>query len=148
MDSELIEHLTSAANARSGLRVLTPADAERVRIAVASRFGFDPEKVWWWTSEGSRGQARRYEGSDGLGELRRALAEMEAPLYLVATDDSGPPWLCIEGTAEALIELVGETRFFEYFVVDRELTQVVFDTHHNTLVLFGQTAGAPTGDAT
>lgn len=50
------------------------------------------------------------------------------------TDDSQPPWICIRGEKDLLIELLREHRFFEYFVVDMEAKWIIFDTHHDVIM--------------
>ena len=68
--------------------------------------------------------------------LRDLIGNAES-VFLVPTDDESPPWPVFTGSIFYVIELLKEIRFFEYFLTDKNGTWVIFDTHHNTLVVTG-----------
>lgn len=104
--------------------------------SLASRHGIDPCLVYWWTGKASADQTILYDGSDeGLSCLAKLLAEVNGEICLVASDERALPWPIWTLQASELIPLLGELPFFEYFVVLDDGATLLFDTHHNTLVV-------------
>ena len=56
-------------------------------------------------------------------------------IYLVVTNEQHYPWLVIAMPAGDVQGLLLELPYFEYFVFDDAMERVVFDTHHNSLIL-------------
>ena len=104
--------------------------------SLASRHGIDPCLVYWWVGKASADQTIRYDGSDeGLSCLADLLAEANGKICLVASDERALPWPVWTLQVSELIPLLGELPFFEYFVVLDDGATLLFDTHHNTLVV-------------
>ena len=80
-------------------------------------------------------------GATGLA-VRAVLAEpplrrAETAYLLAVTGDDPPPWTWIEGSPQGLLDLLGESPFFEYFLTDPAVSWVIFDTRHNQFVVAG-----------
>lgn len=133
---ELKESLARFAGRRADLRVLDADETERLTWDVASRFVEDPSCLWWWESLLGVSQSIEYHG-DGLKLLSTLLAARSGELTLFVTDEQRPPWMALRGSRDALIELLGDHQSFEYFVVDDSLDWIIFDTHHDCLVIVG-----------
>ncbi len=104
--------------------------------SLASRHGIDPCLVYWWAGKASADQTIQYDGSDeGLSCLADLLAEANNEICLVASDERALPWPVWTLQVSELIPLLGELPFFEYFVVLDGGATLLFDTHHNTLVV-------------
>lgn len=84
--------------------------------------------MWWWRLK-----------SDNLTELLRSLIGTDdGQAYLLVTDDEPPPWPIYQGPWSALIGVVLEQHFFEYALVASDLSWIVFDTHHDELIVAGR----------
>jgi len=94
--------------------------------------------VWWW--EGLPDQAMRvpYADQEGLHIVLKIISETSDRLILFVTDDSCAPWMCVSGTASGLVDMLREQRFFEYFIVNSTMDWILFDTHHNSIVILGE----------
>jgi len=137
MDDELVKSIRDYVFASREVMALDDDKAEKLRLLVADRFNLPRNHVWWWESLPKAAVCLSYGGGDeGLERLSTVLPA-GASLRLFATDDSLPPWPCVCGTSTALIDMLREQRFFEYFIVDPELNWIVFDTHHNVLMAYG-----------
>ena len=147
MDAELSAAISNYVIANGGTRVLVPDEAEFVRAQVARRFGFTDKQTWWWNYVPSPIKSVTYPDGDGLRRLAEILPLGEQRLFLFTTDDDPPPWLCVSGPRQAVLDLVAELRFFEFFIVDEKMTWIVFDTHHNTLIGHGNELSITGGDA-
>ena len=136
MDTQLINSIKKHASTSATLRLLEPHEADQLRISVANRFGFPETLVWWWETLPNDATHLSYSDDNGFDKLRQILSTKSGPLCLFVTDDEPPPWPCITGPIEPLIRLLKEERFFEYFIVDHNLDWILFDTHHNKLILW------------
>jgi hypothetical protein len=114
-----------------------PVDrADALLKSLAARHGIDPRHVFWWVGKASADHAIQYDSSDeGLSCLDELLAEVNGEMYLVASDERALPWPIWTLQASELIPLLGDLPFFEYFVVLDGGATLLFDTHHNTLVV-------------
>jgi hypothetical protein len=137
MDTDLFDAIKDYASNHQEVKVLDPDEAERLRNLVADHFCFPKDGIWWWQSAPGSSMMIPYEGTDGLERLLGILRDIGAPAYLFITDDEPAPWPCVSGHPHALVDMVREQRFFEYFVVDPEMKWIIFDTHHNSLVCYG-----------
>ena len=134
MDAALRNDLFAFVARIPSARWLGDDEAESLRVRVAARFGWVEGRLWGWEARPAHATSISYGGTDGVARLEELLPASSAPLYLFVTDDEAPPWPCVCAPKSVLAELVREHRFFEYFVVDAALEQIVFDTHHDTLV--------------
>ena len=134
IDTELLDELSAVAKAQS-IDELSPSAADQVVQSVAASLLESKPGTWWWTS--LREESFKVDYTDeGLSLLAKLLDDMGS-VCLVATDDEPPPWPVFEGPVDAIIELVSQQRFFEYFVTAPPYDWAVFDTHHNLLVAAG-----------
>ncbi|BCX42216.1 MULTISPECIES: hypothetical protein [Stenotrophomonas] len=104
--------------------------------SLAGRHGIDPRRVYWWAGIATADQTIQYDDSDeGLSCLAELLVEVNGEMCLVASDERALPWPIWTLQASELIPLLGELPFFEYFVVLDGGATLLFDTHHNALVV-------------
>lgn len=136
---ELLKSIRRYLSEHPEIKVLEAEESERLRLLIASRFGLVTERTWWWERLPKEAVSLPYSDEEGLDLLLNILPTPTAPFWLFVTDDNPPPWTCIYGTGTNLIEMLREQRFFEYFIVNAGLNWMVFDTHHNTLVMLGTT---------
>jgi len=132
--SDLYEAISQYVATNDTVTVLGEVDAEQLRRNVRDRFGLQEELVWWWEGLSTKASSISYGSEDGLDVLISVLPTTAENLYLFATDDEAPPWVCVSGTGQALVALLRELPCFEFFVVDAMLTWIVFDTHQNQLI--------------
>ena len=134
MDTQLIKSIKSYTNRSTTLKFLEPHEADQLRATIARRFGFPESRIWWWETLPNDGIS--YSDNKGFDKLEQLLSAKKSPLYLFVTDDEPPPWPCITGPLESLVQLLREERFFEYFIVNHNLDWILFDTHHNRLIIW------------
>jgi hypothetical protein len=131
IDKELVE----------GLRALLPEctrdESDALLAAVKARFQIDHTATWWWTAIGVGAEIIAYDGADPTPRLRALLGNEGTKAFLIATDDGAPPWPVFRGGWLELVRAVLEQRYFAYALVAEDLSWIVFDTHHNQLVIAG-----------
>lgn len=72
---------------------------------------------------------------EGLARLKALLTSAQGEIQLIVSDERPPPWPVWSLQPSALVPLLGELPFFEYAVVLEGGATLVFDTHHNTLLV-------------
>lgn len=136
VDEDLLKELKTAARKVGGVNQLPDEEtAERI-TKLAETFIADRTIRWWWKSLTKTSQCISYDSEDGLPVLAR-LVEPKSEVILVVTDDNDPPWQAYVGSIEQIVKLLGECRFFEYFLTDPDGNWIIFDTHMNELVITG-----------
>jgi len=138
VDKHLISDIHEYAERHPGLEFLDANAAELLRKEVGRRFAFPENHRWWWQTVPSAARIVSYAEGEGLKKLRAMVGAQTGHVCLFVTDDEDPPWPCVKGSIEDAITMVGEQRFFEYAIVDINMTWIVFDTHMNTLVYVTQ----------
>ena len=136
MNRTLREELLAHCQAAEGIRMLDPEEAAAFVERVAERHVLDRHRTWWWEALVPPVERLAYGSSDGLALLESKLGR-ERTLWLAATDDEPPPWSVVRGTTRQILELLRDCRWFEYWVSDEAASFVVFDTHHQELVIAG-----------
>lgn len=142
IDGDLGREIGEKVEKTPGGSRLSDAQAAELLDALAERVLRDDSVTWWWTALAVPHQTISYGDGDGLDELAR-IVPLEARVLLVITDDEARPWPVFSGVASALLAVLRGVRFCEYFFVDPALSWLVFDTHHNQLVVTGSMLPTP-----
>jgi len=104
--------------------------------ALAHRHGIAPDRVLWWDgAPATQVHACYDDGMQGLARLEELLAPAQGEIQLIVSEECAPPWPVWSLQASELLPLLGELPFFEYAVVLEGGATLVFDTHHNTLLV-------------
>ena len=140
MDKELTDELGVQIEQGLSLKLLSKSDARKITDLVADRFIEDTSRVWWWEGLKQTPQEIHYGDEVGWDHIPALLKNISQQIYFIPTDDEPNPWPIYSGTCEEVIGLLREMWRFEYILVGRNLDWLVFDTHHNTLVIVGSIA--------
>lgn len=137
--ADLLRELRSSLPRFPSVRELDSRTADELADRIAQRYVADPDMIWWWESLSQPSATIDYGEKVSLDVIRQLLpADVEA--RLLVTDDAAPPWPLFAGKLEHLLEYLGEQPQMEYILADPDLDWLIFDTHHNTLVLLGRLA--------
>ena len=130
---------STLATAISDLLERGPFPTDRAALlldSLAVRHGIDSRRIFWWAGAPLMDREIQYEGSEeGLSRLSVLLADVRGEICLVASDKRASPWPVWALRPGEVIPLLGELPFFEYFLVLDGGATLLFDTHHNTLVV-------------
>ena len=91
------------------------------------------EKIWLWDS--IKEPYTSYQPEDGMEELKSILKQKGA-YWFIASDENGKYWI-LEGTGEAIISALSETRHFEYCITNKEISWLICENHHGVMILKG-----------
>ena len=140
MDSELIQEICKNIGSSNTIRELSETDARDLIDRIATHYIVDRNRVWWWESLAEKPVIIDYGdyGEDpGWDYCMELIQSPKHPVYLVVTDDYPEPWPVFKGSISAVASLLANLWLFEYIIVDENLSWVIFDTHHNCLVVTG-----------
>ena len=91
------------------------------------------DRIWLWDS--IREPYTNYQPEDGVEELRYLLSESES-YWFIASDEDGKYWV-LEGTGSSIVNALSETRYFEYYITNKDITWLICENHHGVMVLKG-----------
>ncbi|WP_421797850.1 hypothetical protein [Haliscomenobacter sp.] len=137
--SELIEQIDKTI-IQNGLNLFkltqdnTSLLLEQLRVA----FNLNFNQLFLWETKVEKSSSWEY-GDDWDSIFSKLLNQyFPSSVYLVVTDDEFYPWVVNAGDKVSVIALLYQQQFFEYFIFDDLIEKILFDTHHNNLVLFEQ----------
>jgi hypothetical protein len=125
------------AAARADLALLDDQELADLVEAIAERYLAGRQSLWWWNNLKVPSKTVVYGKEDGLALLRDLLPE-RTDLVLVVTDEAVAPSGAARGNAAHLVQLLRDCWGFEFALVPGDLAWIVFDTHHNALVIAGR----------
>lgn len=141
MGAELVAAMRADARDLPSITELSVEDAADYLRALIATYVQDPNRVWLWESLKPPHKEFCYGDGNGL-QLVCDLIRGNPRVCLMVTDDESPPWPAFEGSLQQIVELIGRQHFFEYALVDPKLDWVLFDTHHNSIVVAGSLASS------
>lgn len=139
IDPELTDTIRRTIQIFPGVKELPAVEAAELLSAAAKRHLMDPAQLWWWMTPSGAHQTIHYGDSNGLDKVAD-IVPARGLAFLAVTDDEPRPWPVFEGTTGELIAVLRKVRFCEYFLGAVDLEWLVFDTHHNDLVIMGSLA--------
>lgn len=137
MNNELIQELRKNLVSIDTICELSEVDARSLIDGIAARYIADRSRIWWWEGLAEKPLVIDYGEDLGWDYIVKLVQPPEHQVYLVATDDDPEPWFVFKGSVSAVANLLGNMWRFEYIIVDVDLSWVIFDTHHNSLVVVG-----------
>ena len=137
MDTELVEELRKTIDKLGSINELNEEDSKSLVDDLAVQYIADRNLVWWWEGLLDKPVVINYGDSLGWDYIVKLVRSPDQNVYLVATDDNAEPWEVFEGSLAAVVMLLENMWRFEYIIVDVNLSWIIFDTHHNSLVVAG-----------
>ena len=137
IDPNLFKEIREIVACHQDLRELDSSEAESIVGKIVEKFVEDVNQVWWWRSLKRESVTLPYDEADCFGLLTRLLGSETTEVFLIVTDDEPQPWLMFSGQFESIRTVLTELRFFEFFITNQDCSWLVFDTHHNALVVVG-----------
>ncbi len=121
----------------SGLKFLRMNNWQWILDRLAEEFLSDGkrslDRIWLWDSIKEPYQS--YQPDNSLEELASLLTDSETYWFIVS-DEDGKYWV-LEGTGEAIVRLVSDTYYFEYYITDKNISWMICENHHGVMVLKG-----------
>jgi hypothetical protein len=122
-------------------RLLGPYEYESVLRVVTEQFlnvgtsGLD--HYWWW--EHFKGPTASFQ-MHGAYQLLPELLPPDQALWFIAQDSSkeNARFWVYEADAEAIVQVLAESPYFEYYVVSKKRDWLLCENHHEVLTAVGE----------
>lgn len=123
----------------SGMQIdeLNDDSSKQIINDIAEQYVIDRDFIWWWECLSKENTIIDYDDGLGWDCFAKFIQPLEQQVYIVVTDDEPEPWSIYKGSLLAVIDLLNNMWRFEYFIISEDLSWVIFDTHHNSLVITG-----------
>jgi hypothetical protein len=89
--------------------------------------------IWLW--EVIAEPYTSYQSNNGIDELKALLTPLECYWFIVSDEDR--KYWVLDGTGEAIIKVLLEMRYFEYYITNKNMTGLVCENHHNVILIKG-----------
>lgn len=123
----------------SDIRLLPDAEGFRVFSTALSQFVASGNRRWWW--EDFNLPATRIgfpDSSLGLQLLVKIVPSAEDKVWLIIEDDQLPFFPVCEANTTIIQAVIGECYHHEYYIIAKDFSWLVCDTHHNEIIAIGQ----------
>lgn len=137
MDTELVNEIRGLTKKINGFIELNKGDSIKAINMVAEKYIKNRANTWWWEELAQNSITLNYEDDDGLFLLKNVVGNDNTLVKLFITDDEPEPWPVFQGEIKMITDIISEQRFFEYFITANDFSWLIFDTHHNSLIVLG-----------
>jgi len=137
MDIELLSEIHNEMTNIGGIIEISDDKASSITNKIAKNYINDRSLVWWWEGLSVSHFEINYGDEYSWLIIKKIVPNMNQSVYLFVTDDEPEPWPVFNGSLKNIGELISELWRFEYFITDENFEWLIFDTHHNTLVISG-----------
>ena len=124
------------------MRLLAPSQSETVFLAALNHFVTSGDRRWWWEDFRKPGKSVTFEDGEGWRHVPKIAPDAKESVWLIAEDDSLPHYPVFETTPEVASLVIGECYGFEYYLVAKDLSWLICETHHNVLCAVGSVVEA------
>jgi hypothetical protein len=117
--------------------LLPQEDSGRIYASALQRFVGSADRRWWWEAFREPGVSLPFVDGDGWRKLPSIVPNASEPIWLIAEDDQLPQYPVFEMSADVAAKIIGECYGFEYYLVAKDLSWLVCETHHNVVCAIG-----------
>jgi hypothetical protein len=117
-------------------RALLDAEGWEVFHAALTKFTGGDDRRWWWEAFSDEAIGRRVK--DGWRLLTTLVPEPDGLVWFIAEDTDLPFYPVYETTPAAVERILGECFAFEYYLVAKDLSWLLCENHHDSLIGVGE----------
>jgi hypothetical protein len=122
----------------SAIRLLADEECRTVLNEVVSHFVESGDRRWWWEDFCLPSTSVRFANQQGFLYLEKLVPDKREKCWLIVEEDGLPFYPVYEATPEASQAVIGECYAFEYYLVAKDLSWLICETHHNVLIAIGE----------
>lgn len=136
MDNELIIEINEFIKTKKlDCYSVQESSAKNMLENLANVFSFDLSNKYLWENAYIKEEIAYADSSEWEVFLSALLRNFNERVYLVVTDDNFYPWPVFDCKAESIVDILKEQQYFEFFIFDKSMKYILFDTHANELLL-------------
>jgi len=123
-------------------RLLPSHESDELYHKVLNHFVASGDRRWWWEDFRLPGKSVTFDSGDGWKRLPQIAPNPTEFVWFIAEEDSLPYYPVFETTPEIASLVIGECYAFEYYIVAKDLTWLLCETHHNVMHAIGASVEA------
>lgn len=120
------------------LRELPEAESEAVFRAALGRFVASGDRYRWWEDFRSPGKSVHFPAGDGWRHLIEVAPNADEKVWFIVQEDSLSHYPVFETTTRHAVAVVGESYGFEFYLVAKNLSWLLCETHHDVVCAIGE----------
>ncbi|GAB2902299.1 hypothetical protein GCM10027046_34210 [Uliginosibacterium flavum] len=102
-----------------------------------NRFVSGGDRAWWWESFREPGASVQFSNGDGWKYLPSIAPSENEKVWFVAEESALPHYPVFETTPRIASEVISQCYAFEYYLVAKDLSWLICETHHNVVCAIG-----------
>jgi hypothetical protein len=138
----VVDEITRAATALglgpSELRLLSATEGEATFRAALERFVASGDRRWWWEDFRVRGRSVHFPAGGGWRHLPEIAPNPDERVWFIVEEDQLPHYPVYETTPRHAVAVVGACYGFEFYLVAKNLSWLLCETHHNLVCAVGE----------
>jgi hypothetical protein len=121
----------------SDIKLLSDQEGLKVFSAALSHFVASGDRRWWWEDFRFPSTSVRFADQKGFERIDKVVPNKKERVWFIVEDDQLPFYPVYEGTPEAIQAVIGECYGFEYYLVAKDLSWLICETHHDDMIAIG-----------
>jgi hypothetical protein len=135
---EILRAVAELALAPDQFRQLPSEESEAVFLAALRKFVASGDRRWWWEDFRTPGTSLHFAAGDGWRHMTDFAPNPNENVWFIAEDDQLPHYPVFETTPRHAVEIIGECYGFEFYLVAKDLSWLLCETHHDVVYAVGQ----------
>jgi hypothetical protein len=112
-------------------------EARALTAAFLSRFTGGVDARWWWEHFRLPVATATFADGKGFTRISALVPDAREKVWFVAEDDQVPYFPVYEATPADAQEVIGECYGFEYYLIAKDLSWLLCENHHDTMIAVG-----------
>jgi hypothetical protein len=122
----------------SDIRLLADEEGSRVFNEALSYFVVSGKRCWWWEDFRFPNTSVRFTDSAGFTYIEKIVPNKTEKVWFIVEDDQLPLSPVYDASPETIQTVIGECYDFEYYLVAKDLSWLICETHHDMVIAIGQ----------
>jgi hypothetical protein len=133
---------------QNAVRQLPPAESEATYREALKQFVSSGDRRWWWEAFDRPCSSAAFESGDGWRHIPQIAPNPDELVWFIAEDSQLPHYPVFETSPRVASQVIGECYGFEYYLVSKDYSWLVCETHHNVVFVIGDAVEARLAAAT
>ncbi len=137
MEDEIQDAIQRLGLSESDIKLLPDEEGLSVFNAALSHFVASGDRRWWWEDFRFPSTTVRFPDQRAFERIEKIVPNKREKVWFIVEDDQLPFYPVYEATPEAIQAVIGECYGFEYYLVAKDLSWLLCETHHDDLIAIG-----------
>jgi hypothetical protein len=111
--------------------------ARELTAAFLVRFTDGEDVRWWWERFASQATSAHVADGKGFTRISAIVPAVDEKVWFVAEDGELPYFPVYETTPAIAQQVIGECYAFEYYIIAKDLSWLLCENHHDSLIAVG-----------